>query len=81
MDSSKAAAAWDKANTKQIVMKLQRRTDHDILELLGSLDNKQGYIKQLIRDDMTGARVYTRYARIEQTYPGYYSLSDSVADR
>ena len=66
MDSSKAAAAWDRANTKQIVMKLQRRTDRDILDLLGSLENKHGYIKQLIRNDMDGARLYTQYARIEK---------------
>ena len=61
MDSSKAAAIWDRANTKQIVMKLQRRTDRDILDLLGSLDNKQGYIKQLIRADMNGEQVYKQF--------------------
>lgn len=76
MDSSKAAALWDRANTTQIRLKLQNRTDSDILDLLGSLENKQGYIKQLIRDDMTGAQRWKQYARIEQNKPGYYSLSD-----
>ena len=70
MDSSKAAAIWYRNNTTQIRMKLQNKTDRDILDLLGSLQNKQGYIKQLIRADMDGARIYERYTRIEQERPG-----------
>lgn len=66
MDSSKAAALWDRNNTIQYKMKLQRRTDADIIALFETLENKQGYIKQLIRDDLNGRRVYTQYARIEQ---------------
>ena len=76
MDSSKAAAIWNAKNTTQIKMKLQNRTDRDILDLLGSLQNKQGYLKQLIRADMDGAHIYEQYARIEQERPGYYSLSE-----
>ena len=76
MDSSKAAALWDRNNTVQYKMKLQRRTDADIIALFETLENKQGYIKQLIRADLDGARIYEQYARIEQERPGYYSLSD-----
>ena len=36
----------------QVKMKLNRFTDADILEKLNSVPNKQGYIKQLIRDDL-----------------------------
>ena len=69
MDSSKAAAEWDKANTKQFKVKLNRNTDSDIIDMFATVENKQGYLKHLIRADMTGARVYTQYTRIEQGNP------------
>ena len=37
---------------KVLTLKLNRETDADILEKLASVDNMQGYIKNLIRDDM-----------------------------
>ena len=64
MDSSKAASIWDKANTTQYKMKLQNKTDRDILDLLGSLDNKQGYVKRLIRDDLNGEKKYLQFMKI-----------------
>lgn len=42
---------WDRDNTIVITMKLNKKTDADIIEKLNSVDNKQGYIKQLIRED------------------------------
>lgn len=48
----KANAKYDAANTRQIMLKLNTKTDADILEHLDSMDNKQGYIKGLIRQDM-----------------------------
>lgn len=48
----KAKAKYDKANTKQIMLKLNLKTDADILDQLDSVENKQGYIKDLIRKDM-----------------------------
>lgn len=65
MDSSKAAALWDRANTVQYKMKLQKNTDRDIIALFEMLDNKQGYIKQLIRADMDGAQRWKQYTRID----------------
>lgn len=47
----KASERYDRLNTKQIVLKLNKRTDADILEILESVGNKQGYIKSLIRKD------------------------------
>ena len=44
--------AWDGANTRQIKIKLNIRTDADILEHLGQTENVQGYIKALIREDI-----------------------------
>ena len=52
----KAGAKYDAAHTKQIMMKLNTGTDADILEHLQASGNVQGYIKQLIRDDMEGRR-------------------------
>lgn len=43
---------YDRANTKQITLKLNVKTDADILEHLNAAGNKQGYIKQLIRADI-----------------------------
>ena len=47
----RAQAKYDKDNTVQIKLKLNKRTDSDILEILNSVSNKQGYIKELIRID------------------------------
>ena len=54
----RAIAKYDAANTTQIHLKLNLTTDKDILERLdymAKLDptkGKQGYIKDLIRQDM-----------------------------
>lgn len=48
----KASARYDAKNTKPIYLKLNKNTDADILDHLDSMENKQGYIKELIRKDM-----------------------------
>lgn len=48
----RAVAKYDKAHTKQIKLKLNLETDRDIIKYLDQLENKQGYIKELIRKDM-----------------------------
>lgn len=48
----KATAKYQRKNTRQIILRLNIRTDADILERLDSQGNKQGYIKQLIRADI-----------------------------
>lgn len=45
-------AKYDAKNTKQIHLKLNLKTDKDILEKLEQVDSKQGYIKELIRRDL-----------------------------
>lgn len=47
----RAQAKYDKDNTVQVKIKLNKKTDSDILEILNSVSNKQGYIKELIRID------------------------------
>lgn len=47
----RAQAKYDKDNTVQVKIKLNKKTDSDILEILNVVSNKQGYIKELIRID------------------------------
>lgn len=48
----RAIAKYDAANTVQIKMKLNKKTDADILKRLEEVENKQGYLKALIRADI-----------------------------
>ena len=48
----RATRKYDDAKTVQFKMKLNKGTDADILNKLNSVDNKQGYIKRLIREDL-----------------------------
>lgn len=48
----KAKTKYDQNNTVQIKLKLNLKTDYDILEALERSGNKQGYIKELIRADL-----------------------------
>jgi hypothetical protein len=43
---------YDKEHCRGIYLKLNLRTDADVLEKLDSVPNKQGYIKELIRRDI-----------------------------
>lgn len=49
----KASNKYDKENTKQISVRLNKKTDADILEHLETVESKQGYIKELIRRDIS----------------------------
>ena len=49
----RAVRKYDDANTVQFRMKLNKKTDEDILKKLDEVDNKQGYVKKLIRDDLS----------------------------
>ena len=48
----RAKAKYDKANTKGLYLKLNITTDADIIAHLSAVGNVQGYIKNLIRDNM-----------------------------
>ena len=48
----RAQAKYDKDNTVQIKLKLNKKTDADIIKRLSEVDSKQGYIKELIRLDI-----------------------------
>jgi len=47
-----AQSKYDKENTKQVLLKLNLVNDADILAKLSALNNKQGYLKALVREDM-----------------------------
>lgn len=49
---SKASAKYNKINTVRVALTLNKSTDADIISHLSTVDNKMGYIKQLIRADM-----------------------------
>jgi len=49
---NRATAKYDALNTIQIRFKLNKKTDADIIEYLESIENRQGYIKSIIRADM-----------------------------
>ena len=44
--------AFDKANTRMLHLKLNYKTDADILAHIEGVDNIQAYLKQLIRADI-----------------------------
>lgn len=52
MSKYKAQDKYDKANTIQVKLKLNKKWDKEIIAKLNSVDNKQGYIKGLIKADI-----------------------------
>ena len=49
----KAIAKYDKENTIRFGIKLNKKTDADVINALETAkEGKQGYIKRLIRDDL-----------------------------
>ena len=48
----KAQRRYDARNTRQVHIKLNLRTDKDVLDKLDEVPSKQGYIKRLIREDL-----------------------------
>ena len=46
----RAIRKYDAENTKQFHLKLNKKTDADIIELLGKQKSVQSFLKQLIRD-------------------------------
>lgn len=44
---------WDRKNTVQVKLKLNKNTDADILAWLDRQGSKQGSIKDLIRESMS----------------------------
>lgn len=43
---------YDRVNTVQVVLKLNKKTDKDILDYLTASGNKQGTVKKALREYM-----------------------------
>ena len=56
MSKYTAQTAWKSQNITRVVLNLNRNTDADILDYLSQVESKQGYIKELIRNDMKRKR-------------------------
>jgi hypothetical protein len=48
----KASNKYNRENTITLCLRLNKETDKDIIELLNAVKSKQGYIKELIREDL-----------------------------
>nr|DAP36941.1 MAG TPA: hypothetical protein [Caudoviricetes sp.] len=50
--STKASNAYHRRSSKQYHLEFHKKNDADIIRKLETVDNKQGYIKALIRYDI-----------------------------
>ena len=48
----KAQSKYDRSHTRSILLKLNLQNDADILSKLDDTENRQGYVKELIRQDI-----------------------------
>ena len=55
MANTEYLAQYEKENLRQIRLKINRKTEPELLEWIEKQDNIQGYIKELIRKDMEQA--------------------------
>ena len=51
-----SSTKYEKGNVKRYVVKLVVNTEQDIIDWLEEQDNKAGYIKNLIKEDMGKAK-------------------------
>lgn len=54
---TKASAKYIKNNVKRIVLNLNINTDQNMIEYMDGIENKQGYLKSLIKKDMEEKRM------------------------
>lgn len=76
-----AKASWDRANTVTYGIKLNRNTDAALIAKLESVGNKQGYIKQLIQEDLKKEeeKKMKSYIKIEHYINGSgYSYTEDI---
>lgn len=50
---ARATKKYEAENVVKLCIKLNKKTDADVLEKLGQVESKQGYIKELIRKDIS----------------------------
>lgn len=75
--ASIAKMKYDKTHVKQYPLRMNLVYDADVIEKLSSVPNVQGYIKQLIREDI--ARTHsTRIALFADHVADITTLSDEM---
>lgn len=55
-DQAKYVAKYQKENIQRVVIKLNKIHDADIIEHINAQPNKQGYLKDLIREDIKNTK-------------------------
>lgn len=53
---TKIVNSYHKRSSKQYHLEMHKENDADIIRKLETLENKQGYIKELIRRDIQGVK-------------------------
>ena len=48
--NSKYSIKYNKTNVVRVALNLNKKTDQDLIDLLNSVPNKQGLIKEVLRD-------------------------------
>ena len=70
-------ARYDATHTKPYYFKLHLEYDSDIINKLDNVESRQGYIKQLIRDDIARTcSVPNQYGLPTHTENGWYKCSN-----
>lgn len=54
-ESTRRALRRYAKKTKQYIIRLRKDTDADVIAMLDSVENRTGYIRQLVRRDVNGA--------------------------
>lgn len=49
---NKATQNYKKKNVKKYLLELNRNTDQELIDKMESVQNKQGYLKELIKKDI-----------------------------
>lgn len=60
---ARANTKYDKTHTKQFKVKFNLKYDADVIEKMESVDNKQNYIRSLIRADIARTKAFTSAKR------------------
>lgn len=78
-ESVNNAIEWRRENTILFNLRLNKTYDADIIKKLESVENKQGYVKDLIRSDM-GIPLAVRLSKKEQEEETIKSLEAKYED-
>lgn len=69
----RANAKYDKENTIQKMIKLNKNTDKDIIQYLNTLPNMQGEIKRLIRREIAEIKASEKAYNNEYDDDGFWT--------